>query len=71
MKYSWYMPFLLILFTVFFTFDARGANAQIGDFGQSEINVEITPETPGPNEVVYVTLTSYLTNINAATITWP
>ncbi|OHA94046.1 MAG: hypothetical protein A3H52_00040 [Candidatus Zambryskibacteria bacterium RIFCSPLOWO2_02_FULL_39_26] len=70
MKYSWYMPFLLVLFAVFFTFDARGANAQIGDFGQSEINVEITPETPGPNEVVYVTLTSYLTNINAATITW-
>ncbi|MCX6701866.1 MAG: hypothetical protein NTX96_01565 [Candidatus Zambryskibacteria bacterium] len=46
------------------------ANAQLGSLPQTEINVEMIPEAPGPNEVVYVSVVSYATNINAANITW-
>jgi hypothetical protein len=45
-------------------------NAQISTLPQTNINVSMTPENPGPNELVYVSVVSYSTNINAAKITW-
>jgi hypothetical protein len=37
---------------------------------QIEINADMIPKTPGANQDVQVTLTSYSTNINSALITW-
>lgn len=35
-----------------------------------QISIEQTPEIPQPGEVVYVRITSYMTNLNKAKITW-
>lgn len=44
--------------------------AQVGNLAQTDINVDMVPQNPGPNQAVSVSLTSYSTNINAANITW-
>ena len=36
----------------------------------TEINVDLSPKIPGPNQLVNVSLTSYNTTLDAATITW-
>lgn len=35
-----------------------------------DINIKLTPQDPGPNETVTVTLVGYLTDLNRATISW-
>ena len=45
-------------------------HAQLAGQSQSDINVNMIPENPGPNQIVDVSLTSYTTDINAANITW-
>jgi|SRR5581483_1626498 len=35
-----------------------------------DINADISPQNPGPNQQVTITLSSFVTNINAATISW-
>ena len=59
----------IILILLFGSFGV--ANAQLsGSLPQTDINVDMVPEIPKPNETVYVSLTSYATNINSANITW-
>ena len=65
MKYAIFPLFLIISFGFF-----GSVGAQQLDFSQTTINIELIPQNPGPNEVVYVSLTSYATNLDAATITW-
>lgn len=45
-------------------------HSQTFDQSQTTINMEIFPEIPGPNDEVYVSLASYATDINSATIVW-
>ncbi len=65
MKYSFFILFLV----VFFGFSAV-AYAQLNQPMETTINIDLSPENPGPNQYVYAALTSYATNIDAATITW-
>jgi len=46
------------------------ALAQYNVMPQDDINVTMTPENPGPNQTVGVSIVSYGTDVNAATITW-
>ena len=46
------------------------ASAQLVDLPQADINITMTPPNPGPNQVVYVSIESYGTNLNSAKITW-
>ncbi|HRH31079.1 MAG TPA: hypothetical protein PK950_00235 [Candidatus Paceibacterota bacterium] len=54
------------------------ANAQIanqlltnpGAIRDNDINVDLIPEVPGPNQNVKMSVSSYATNLNKATITW-
>lgn len=46
------------------------ASAQIGNLPQTQIDVQMSPENPGPNSTVNVSVNSYATNIDASTITW-
>src|SRR3989344_9700476 len=46
------------------------ANAQLDALPQTSLSVEMIPENPGPNTLVYVSVVSYATNINASKITW-
>ncbi len=41
-----------------------------GAIRDNDINVDIIPEVPGPNQNVKINLSSYSTNINKAIITW-
>ncbi len=41
-----------------------------GAVRDSDISVDILPEVPGPNQNVKITVSSYATNLNKATITW-
>lgn len=65
MKYSIFLLLVACSLGIF-----SNANAQEISTSQTTINIELTPEVPGPNEVVYVALTSYATDLNAANITW-
>lgn len=57
-----------ILFCVLlFLLSTSGAFAQ--NFG-APVYLEINPKTPGPNQQVTATLTSYSTDLNAADISW-
>ncbi len=69
MKYFEYISFFVLFVSFIFVFSTP-AFAQFEDLYKPEINVEMIPKNPGPNEVVYVSLTSYATNINSAAITW-
>ncbi len=62
----------LILFAVFCTmFSFVGpVNAQQESGLGPDMDVTIVPENPKPNEVVFVSVVSYNTNINAAVISW-
>ncbi len=63
---------------VFFAGKAIFAHAQFdasfltnpGAIRDNDIDVEISPEVPGPNQNVRITLSSYSTNINKASISW-
>jgi hypothetical protein len=45
-------------------------HAQLNQTTEQDVNVDMIPENPGPNQAVSVTLTSFATDINAASITW-
>lgn len=45
-------------------------HAQTIGINAGDINLELSPETPGPNETVTATLVSYVTNLNNQQITW-
>ena len=63
-----YLLFILLLVSVFGFFGI--ANAQLNALPQTSINIEMVPENPGPNTLVYVSVVSYATNINTSKITW-
>ncbi len=69
MKYSLNTLYFVILLSCFFVYSSR-VDAQLAGTSQSDINIQMVPQNPGPNEPVSVTLSSYSTNINSATITW-
>ena len=67
MRYSIFLLAVLSIMSVSgVAFAQVGANADVN----AGINVDMVPENPRPYEVVSVSLTSYITNINFATITW-
>src|SRR5437868_2154660 len=56
---------------VFCLFGFSGlAFAQFNVVPQDDINITMVPENPGPNQTVSISIASYSTNIDAATITW-
>jgi hypothetical protein len=73
-KYRIYRLFIALVFIFTLFLSSLGslvsAQFQVQPLPETEINIELSPENPGPHESVYVLLTSYSTNINAASITW-
>ena len=65
MKYSLFALFLVLLFGI-----GSQAFAQFNAVPQDDISVTMIPENPGPNQQVSVSIVSYSTDINAATVTW-
>lgn len=62
---------LFLFFSLLFAFVfSVPAFAQYNTIPQDDINIAMSPENPGPNQNVSVSLTSYSTSIDAATITW-
>lgn len=57
-----------IIFLIAFVFTAQVSFAQLTGIETGYLN--IVPESPGPNEQVTATLTSYATDLNAADISW-
>ena len=60
------------IFLFFYSFIAIPiAHAQL-QFGlqSSDISVDMSPETPGAHETVAISVTSFATNLDAATVTW-
>ncbi len=45
-------------------------SAQLNSSQSGDINVELIPENPNPNQVVNVNITSFTTDLNAAKISW-
>ncbi len=60
---------IFLLFFLGLLFISAPLNAQIG-LTPSDVNVILLPDVPRPNEEVSVSLTSYILDINTATITW-
>ena len=70
MKYSWFILFV-ILFVLFAFETVNTTYAQM--FQQpvkTEINVDMVPENPGPNQLVNVNITSYSTNLDYGSMTY-
>ncbi len=71
-------PFYISLFvsTVFcfvcssLLFFVPTANAQFNEQPGADVGVVMNPENPGPNELVNVSISSFSTDLNAASITW-
>ena len=61
---------IFILFALSLSLTPVFVNAQIPGLSKSDISISMTPENPGPNQTVLVSVTSFITNINAAKITW-
>ncbi len=73
MKYSLFAVFIFGFLAVFLTCllgVASPALAQFNVVPQDDINVTMTPANPGPNQQVSVSIVSYSTDVNAATVTW-
>lgn len=64
--------FILLFVSIFGFFGV--ANAQLenlfGTVPETEVNIEISPQNPGPEKIVYVSTTSYETDLNVAKFTW-
>jgi hypothetical protein len=60
--------FILLFVSIFGFFNVT--DAQIITLPETEVSVELSPENPSPNGVVYASVISYGTNLDAATITW-
>ena len=65
MKRTIFILFLLCAFGI-----GVVAHAQFNAVPQADINVDLSPENPGPNQTVTVTLTSFSTNLDAGKITY-
>ncbi len=60
--------FILLFVSIFGFFGV--ANAQFGTLPETEVGIDMVPQNPGPEEIVYVSATSYGTDLNAANFTW-
>lgn len=60
--------FILLFVSLFGFFGV--ANAQFGTLPQTDVGIDMVPPNPGPGEVVYVSATSYGTDLNSANFTW-
>lgn len=60
---------IFILFVLFIFAFSSSALAQF-ESASSDLNVSMIPENPRPNEEVTISLTSYITDINSASIRW-
>lgn len=60
--------FILLFLSLFGFFGVT--SAQISILPETEVGIELSPENPGPNSLVYASVISYGTNLDAATITW-
>jgi hypothetical protein len=65
MKKCAYILFLILIFTLSST-----VSAQIEVPSTTDINIELIPTNPKPNELISASITSYSTDINSAKITW-
>lgn len=65
MKKCAYILFLILFFTL-----PSIVSAQIEVPSTTDINVELIPSNPKPNEFVSASITSYSTDLNSAKITW-
>lgn len=65
MRYS----IFVLLFVCSLGFSAT-THAQVPSTLTAQIDVNMVPENPGPNQMVNVSLVSYSTDINTASITW-
>ena len=63
---KYYFFVISAIFMVFFAFPVAAQLTQ----NSSDVNVNLIPENPGPNEVVHVNLTSYSFSIDSSNITW-
>ncbi|TSC70550.1 MAG: Uncharacterized protein CEO12_271 [Parcubacteria group bacterium Gr01-1014_46] len=59
---------ITLLFVGFFDYSSTASAQGLGM--NDVINIDLVPAVPKANETVYVFLTSYATNIDAASITW-
>jgi hypothetical protein len=63
-----YSVFILLFISFFCTNSVL--NAQSDSLSTTPINIEVLPENPNPNEPVKITVNSFSTDINSASITW-
>lgn len=68
MRYTLFTFFFLSLIS--YIIFPHAVQAQFNQLLQTEINVDMVPENPGPNQAVSVSTVSYSTDINTAIITW-
>jgi hypothetical protein len=66
MKYT----IFVLLLTIFTINLQQTVIAQTVGMSQTTINLELAPENPKPNDLVYVSLSSFATDINSANISW-
>jgi hypothetical protein len=69
MKYGLFLTFFLIILVTFFAFNSQVLAQNLNQF-KTEIQVDLTPDNPGPNETVSATVTTFATSLNEAKITW-
>ena len=62
MKYPIFILFVLSVFVI--------TTPVFAQLGQTDLNLNLSPENPGSNQTVTASITSYSANLNSATITW-
>jgi hypothetical protein len=69
MKRSLFILFSLsLVFSLFFHISS--AQAQVDTISGSDINITLIPDNPAPGDTVTASVTTYVSDINAATISW-
>jgi hypothetical protein len=69
MKYGLFLTSFLLILVTFFAFNSPLFAQTVNQF-KTEIQIDLTPDNPGPNENVSATVSSFATSINEARITW-
>lgn len=62
--------YVFILFFAVILATTQTVVAQINPMSSNELDIQVIPQNPKPNEIVNIILASYATDINAANITW-
>lgn len=61
------ISFILLFISLFCFYSTTDAQINVL---QTDVNIQMVPENPGPNEITQVSVASFATNINSANITW-